>query len=123
MKAVLLSLIFSSVAGTCFAADSSSIEASRKALLLHTEDKIRDEVTARNAAIARCQISSKATLYAAVTSLTKSPVTVQDRLKRGDTIWAVEVRNQAASDLIPIPDGIYWVRAKDGAVFEMVPKP
>jgi hypothetical protein len=118
-----LPLLLLCLSASCFAADSGSIEASRKTLLIHTQDKIQNETSAKSAAIAACPLSAKTTLYGTVTSLTKSPVTIKDKLERGDSIWVVEVMNSAANDLCPIPDGIYWVRAKDGMVFEVGPKP
>ena len=62
------------------------------------------------------------TLFGGVAALTRAPVEVKGRLERGATIWIVEVASAAASDVAPIPEGIFWVSAKDGAVYLTTPK-
>jgi hypothetical protein len=122
MRALLLFLVSFTVSASCLAGGTNSVKESRAMLLIHGTDKIQNEASALSAAISYGRSSAKATLYGEVTSLTKSPVTVKDKLQRGDTIWTVEVMNAAANEIFPIPEGIYWVCAKNGKVVEVGPR-
>ncbi|MFL6659792.1 MAG: hypothetical protein ACJ8GW_17050 [Massilia sp.] len=42
-------------------------------------------------------------------------------IRRGEPVWLVSVVNAGASDLVPIPDALVWVRASDGLVVHLAP--
>ena len=99
------------------------IDSSLVRQLIRADDKVRDEAEACRVTLESIprQTPMRDHFFGRVTSLTRSPVQVKLRLNRGDAIWTVEIANAAVSDLNPIPEGIFWVRALDGAVFGLAP--
>jgi hypothetical protein len=93
--------------------------ASEQRLLVDT-DRIRTEAQAANAAIASID-RAKAPAYdpmGVVLQLSKAHRTVAS-VKRGDVVWLVQVVNRGASDLVPVPECLVWVRSRDGAVAQL----
>jgi hypothetical protein len=91
---------------------------------LRGEHQIRDEATACNAVMQSIpqDVPMKDHFFGSAMSLTRSPVPGKKGLKRGDVIWVVGIANAAVSEIDPTPEGIYWVKAADGAVFATVPQ-
>jgi hypothetical protein len=54
--------------------------------------------------------------------LARAPAGKGKSLKSGDLVWIVIVDNLAASEIVPTPRAVVWVKAEDGGVFETAPK-
>jgi hypothetical protein len=95
---------------------AKSMEAA-SAQQLRDADLIRTGAQAASAAIASID-RAKASTYdpiAVVLQLSKAHRDVGS-VKRGEIVWLVQVINRGASDLMPVPECLVWVRARDGAV-------
>jgi hypothetical protein len=91
---------------------------------IRSEHKIRDEAAACSAAMRFIpkDTPGKDHFWGSALALTRSPVSGKNGLKGGDVIWIVQIANAAVSEIDPAPEGIYWVKADDGAVFRIGPQ-
>jgi hypothetical protein len=116
---VLAMVILSMSAFAASAADESRISGAALAQIQGAY-KVRTEAQAAKAAVESLnrEVAPAYSPVGVVLELTKAHRKV-GAIDRGDLVWFVEVINRGASDLVPVPEGLMWVRARDGIVVQL----
>jgi hypothetical protein len=111
----VVSIAFLLLAGSLLAKSGEPVAVQQ--WLLSDADQIRSEAQAARAAIASLGRTEAPAYYpmGVVLQLSKAHREIGG-VSRGDVVWLVQVINRGASDLTPVPEGLVWVRARDGVV-------